>query len=476
MTAHAQPDTLAVSDIHQLFAAQKAHQFTVANAPIKTRKAKLRALKKAVLDTYRQEIRSALAADMGKAPSEVDLIEIYPVVKEIKHALANLRTWTNKQMVPTPLSFVGSSSYIRYEPKGVCLILSPWNFPVNLCLGPLVSAIAAGNTVIIKPSEFTPKTSRLLKKIITDLFPPEEISVIEGSVETASQLLKLPFNHIFFTGSPKVGKIVMEAAAKNLSSVTLELGGKSPTIVDETANIPMSAKLIAWGKWINSGQVCVAPDFVYVHESRIASFVAEMKKSLIEFFGQDASQSPDYTRMIDQRQLDRVQQYLDDAVHRGATVAHGGKTVASRTCMEPTILQEVSADSMVMQEEIFGPILPILPYTDLDAVLSGLNTQEKPLALYIYSGSRRNMEHISRNTRAGGTCINHNGIHFFHPDLPFGGSNNSGIGKSHGFYGFAAFSNARSYYHQKVRGPLELLMPPYSKLKEKLIEWTVRYF
>lgn len=475
MTIQTTPDQSSKNDLHDLFKAQKAHQFQLANAPIRERKAKLKALKKALLVTYRQEIRDALYADMGKSQLEVDLTEIYVVVKEIKHALRHLNRWTAKHFVSTPLAFFGSSSYVEYEPKGVCLLISPWNFPVNLTFGPLVGAIAAGNTVIIKPSEFTPHTSNLMARIVKDLFDEREVALVQGAVKTSTLLLELPFNHIFFTGSPQVGRIVMEAAAKNLASVTLELGGKSPTIIDETADMEWAARRTASGKWINCGQICIAPDHVFIHESKAEKFLTALKKQLHNFYGEQAIQSDDYPRVVNTHHLNRVQQYLEDSVKKGAEIVYGGRIDATNNGMEPTVVKNVSLDSGLMTNEIFGPVLPVITYSDINAVIQQINAGEKPLALYIYSRSNGNIRHIRKNTRAGTSCINHNGIHYFHPELPFGGSNNSGIGKAHGFYSFQAFSNARSYYRQKLPTALDLLTPPYQKWKEKVVEFTVKY-
>ena len=464
------------NDVKRVFELQKQNQYAVAATPISERRRKLKALKNAVEVTFRQEIRDALKADFGKHPTEVDLSEIYPVTSEIKHTLSHLGSWTKKQYVATPLAFMGSSSYIKYEPKGVCLIISPWNFPVNLTLGPLVSAIAAGNTVILKPSEFTPHIAQVMKKLISSIFDENEVALIEGGIEVSTALLDLPFNHIFFTGAPSIGKVVMKAAAKNLTSVTLELGGKSPTIIDETASIASAAKRSAWGKFLNSGQICIAPDYLFVHESKKDALVAAMSKVIDGFFGENANESGDYTKIVNARHCERVSGYLNDAVAKGATVLYGGKINAKTNSIQPTLITDVATDSALMQNEIFGPILPIYTYSNLDEVINIINAGEKPLALYIYSNSNKNIEKISSGTRAGGTCINNNDIHFFNNNLPFGGSNNSGIGKSHGIWGFQAFSEARSYYRQHIPGALELLAPPYNNWKQKLVALTIKFF
>jgi aldehyde dehydrogenase (NAD+) len=461
--------------IQKIFQSQKENQFRVASCSVKERKAKLRKLKGAVEKTYRQEIREALKKDFGKPQAEVDLTEVYPVISELKHAIQQLDNWMENQYVKTPLAFLGSSSYIKYEPKGVCLIISPWNVPLNLTFGPLTSAIAAGNTVIIKPSEYTPHISALMKKIISSLFPENEVCIIEGGVGTSVRLLELPFNHIFFTGSPSIGKKVMEAAAKNLASVTLELGGKSPTIVDETADIAVAARRTVWAKFVNAGQICIAPDYVLVHESKKQEFVSALKKNIENNYGVHAADSADYTRMVNEHHTGRMVTYIQDAALKGATI-HGGKSDDKQNYIQPTIVTDAPLDCNLMCEEIFGPVLPVVGYQSLGEAIAIINSKEKPLALYIYSKRQKNIDHIISNTRAGGTCINHNSVNFFNVNLPFGGSNNSGIGKAHGFFGFEAFSNARSVYRQHIPGALELLSPPYTKWKERLIEWTVKYF
>lgn len=469
-------DSVSIEQIQRIFTAQKANQYKVGNTSASERKAKLKALQKAVETTYRQAIKDALKADFGKPSVEVDVSEIYPVVAEIKHAISHLSHWMAYQPVDTPISFLGSSSSIKYEPKGVCLIISPWNFPLNLTFSPLVSAIAAGNTAILKPSEYTPNISALMAKIVNELFDENEIAVVQGGIETSTALLELPFNHIFFTGAPSIGKVVMAAAAKNLTSVTLELGGKSPTIIDETADLKSTAKRIAFGKFLNSGQICIAPDYILIHESKKDAFVNEMKQVLGNMYGEDAQKSDSYTRVVNERHTQRIVGYIQDSVLKGAKVVYGGKSDVDNCYIQPTLVTDVPLDSGLMENEIFGPVLPILTYKNLDDAIAMIQAGEKPLALYIYSNSSKNIEHIISNTRAGGTCVNNNDIHFNNVHLPFGGSNNSGIGKSHGVFGFQAFSDARAVYRQHIPGALELLLPPYNNFKQTLIDLTIKYF
>jgi aldehyde dehydrogenase (NAD+) len=461
--------------IQSIFQEQNANKFNIGNTNLSQRKAKLKALHQAILK-YRPQIKEALYQDYKKHPSEVDLTEIYPITSELKHTIGSLRKWMAPQHVDTSLAFLGSSSYIHYEPKGVVLIISPWNFPFNLTFCPLISAIAAGNAVMIKPSEMTPHSSALMKKIISELFPANEVALVEGGVDTSKALLELPFDHIFFTGSPAVGKVVMTAAAKNLTSATLELGGKSPSIIDETANIDTAARRTAWGKCVNNGQICISPDYVFVHESKADEFVKKLGKYMQEFYEGDAAKNSSYARIVNKRHFNKVLNYLEDAVKKGAKISSGGQVDEQQNFIAPTILTQVPEDTEVMRNEIFGPLLPVFTFKDLNEVVQRVNAKEKPLALYIFSSSQKNINFLMANTRAGGTSINHNAVHFYNNNLPFGGVNNSGIGKGHGWYGFQAFSNARGVLKQHVPNALELLVPPYNSFKQKLIDLTIKYF
>ncbi|MDP1830610.1 MAG: aldehyde dehydrogenase family protein [Geothrix sp.] len=464
------------SELEALFARQQAARWRVAATSADHRKAKLRALLQALM-AQRAEAQAALAADFRKAPEEVDLTELYPVISEIKDALRHLSRWMKPRKVPTPIGLFGSAGTIQHEPRGVVLIISPWNYPIYLTLGPLVSAIAAGNCVVIKPSKFTPHTTTFLRKLLAGLFPEEEVALVEGDGEAAQALLALPFDHIFFTGSPAVGKLVMKAAAENLTSVTLELGGKSPVLVDADANLREAARKIAWGKCLNGGQTCVAPDYVLVHAAIHDALVEELKKALAHFYGPDAAArqaSPDLARIINDRHFTRLQALLSGSA---AQVAFGGETDAASRYISPTMLTDVSPDSQIMQEEIFGPLLPILKVPDMDAAVAFVNARPKPLALYVFSGSRRGAEDLIARTTAGGSCINDTILHFAHTGLPTGGVNTSGFGKAHGIHGFAAFSNARGVLRQRTRfSAVQLMYPPYTGLVRRMIDLTLKYF
>src|SRR5947209_4941819 len=418
----------------------------------------------------REEIRAALWDDYRKPPAEVDLSEIYPVIGEARHARRHLRRWMKPHRVPTPLALLGSRSRIFYEPKGPALILSPWNFPIKLTPGPLVSAIAAGNSTIIKPSEMTPHASACMKAVVSDLFDEGDVAVIEGDGHVAEALLAKKFDHIFFTGSPRVGRLVMKAAAEHLTSVTLELGGKSPVIIDRTANLDEAAKKIAWGKFFNSGQICIAPDYLLVDES-VRAEVSRKLVEAIDAMGSDGARGV----LVNDAHAARIRQLIDDAVSNGAELIAGG--VAKERDVPPTILGNVSPDSQVMQHEIFGPILPIVSYRTLDEALRIIGEREKPLVMYLFSNSKRFLRDVLARTSAGATVINDTLIHFYQVNLPFGGVGESGMGNAHGFYGFEAFSNMRGVLEQPTRfSAIQLMYPPYTKLKQKLIDLTLKYF
>ena len=462
--------------IEASFLLQKKNQRTVATTSAKQRIAKLRKLMDTILK-YKSAIREAMFKDFKKNPSETDLTEILPITSEIKHAISHLRAWMRPKKVTTPLTLLGTSSYIHYEAKGVVLIISPWNFPFNLTFCPLISAIAAGNCVILKPSENTPHAAAVMRQIIEELYNENEVTIFEGDYTVAADLLKLPFNHIFFTGSPAIGKVVMRAAAEHLSSVTLELGGKSPTIVDETANLEEAAGKIAWSKYMNNGQICIAPDYLFVHESKKYELLNLIKEKTKNYYSTTPKQSDSYSRMVNQRHYQRVKSLIEEAQKKGAVVEMGAEFDDEEVYIAPTLLTALSKDSKIMTEEIFGPVLPVLTYQSLEEVIEFINQKEKPLALYIYSKSRKNIDWIINHTSAGGTCINDSAIHFFNNNLPFGGVNNSGIGKSHGIFGFEAFSNARSILKQNTRFfAMKLMMPPYTAKVQKLIDLTIKWF
>ncbi|MEO1033424.1 MAG: aldehyde dehydrogenase family protein [Bacteroidota bacterium] len=460
----------------QLFLKQKQNQYNIAQSTYSQRIKKLDNLQYALEFTYRKKIREALYSDLKRPLVESDLVAVYLVIKEIKHAKSNLHRWLRRQKVKSNIVLLGTSSYIMYEPKGVCLIMSPWNYPINLTFSPLVAAIAAGNTVIIKPSEISTHCAEVMQDIIDSLFEDDEVALIQGDASVAQHLLKLPFNHIFFTGSIPVGKIVMKAAAEHLSSVTLELGGKSPVIIDKTADLKMAAKSITWIKHFNNGQTCIAPDYIYIQGEIKQDFIKHYGNAVEDYYTKDPSSSKSYGRIINTKHFDRLNMYLDDAKDHGAQFEIEGTVNRDDKYIGPTLVSNIDNNALLMKEEIFGPILPIKTFDHIDEVLNDLKHREKPLALYVYSKSNSNIKHILKHTRAGTSAVNAIGLQFSNHNLPFGGSNSSGIGKAHGFYSFKEFSNERAVLRRFTIGPLNLVYPPYTSFKEKMAKSTVKWF
>ena len=447
----------------------------IKNTTSKERIIKLRKLKKNIF-LYRDEIKKALFKDFKKSSSDVDLTEIFPVISEIKHNIRHLSKWMKDEIVPTPLTLLGSKSYIKHEPKGIILIMTPWNFPINLTFVSIINAISAGNSIIIKPSEISEKTSIIIKKIVANTFDKNEIKVILGGTKTAQKLLKLKFNHILFIGSPSIGKIVMQEAAKNLASVTLELGGKSPTIVDEKCNINKAAKRIAWSKFLNNGQVCIAPDYLFVHNKIKEKFIKQLILSIKDLYSNDPIKSDDYCRIVNKKHFNRLINLLEDAKQLGSNIIYGGNINEKENFIEPTLLDNISEKSKMYKEEIFGPLLPIFDFNKIEEVIEFINKNEKPLALYIFSKNNNNIKAIINNTSSGGVCINHSTLHYSNNNLPFGGINNSGTGRCHGIYGFHELSNKKSILKQVLTSsPTDFLFPPYNNFKNKLIEFTIKW-
>jgi aldehyde dehydrogenase (NAD+) len=467
------------SEIHHLFHSQEKTALRWRKSTSEERKARLLKLRSWIKE-HQQEIRAALWEDFKKPETETDLSEIYPVTSEINHTLKNLNSWMKPKSITTPLAMLGTKASLIVEPKGTSLIISPWNYPFNLSIGPLVSALAAGCTAILKPSEISPATSFLIKKMVQDLFDPSEVAVVLGEVEVSQKLLALPFDHIFFTGSPQVGKIVMKAAAEHLTSVTLELGGKSPALIDDTADLKDTAEKIIWGKFVNCGQTCIAPDYILVPESLKERLVMEMKVSLQKFYDpqfKGISHSGDYARIISDRHFSRLKNLFSDAMEKGATLEFGGNTNAQELFFEPTILSGITQQMEVIQEEIFGPILPIVTYKSLEEAIDLINSKPKPLALYFFGKNTSTSKKVLQETSAGNAVINDCVLHFLHNELPFGGVNNSGIGKAHGHSGFLAFSNEKGVLKQRIGyNNVTLLRPPYGIKAKQIIASLIKWF
>lgn len=463
--------------IQKVFQSQKEFSIALRSEPLANRKNRLKALRTWV-KSNRELIQEAMYKDFRKPSVEVDATEIFPVLDEIKGALSNLDQWVKPTKTDAPLTLLGTRSQIMYEPRGVCLIIGPWNYPFNLLAGPLVLALAAGNTAILKPSEFTVHTSALIKKMCDDIFQPQEVKVFEGDHEVAQELLKLPFDHIFFTGSPGVGKVVMRAAAEHLTSITLELGGKSPTIVTPSARIEEAAQRVTIAKFINNGQTCIAPDYVLVHQSIADKFISELKNHIQKHFGEEGKsfdQSVSYARIVNKKHFNRVHDLVQDAIEKGAKVEMSGPANEDDRFMHPVVLSKVSPQSKIMEEEIFGPVLPILTYESLDEVIQIINSKPKPLALYFFGSKTRELNQVKHATSAGGMCINDCAVQFLNINVPFGGVNNSGIGKSHGYFGFQAFSHEKSIVKQRHGfTTVKLFYPPYTSSVKRLVGWLLK--
>ena len=431
------------------------------------------------LSSHRADIQQALYQDFRKPAAEADLTEIWPTLTEIRHTRRHLKQWLAPRPVGTPLSLLGTRSWVQLEAKGVVLVIAPWNYPFYLALDPLVSAIAAGNAVVIKPAEQTPATSALLRRLVEELFQPDEVLVVEGGKDTATALLALPWDHIFFTGSPAIGKVVMRAAAEHLSGLTLELGGKSPALVDDTADLRDAAEKLVWGKFLNAGQTCVAPDYVLVHQSRRDALVQEMRAVLRRFYNPDGAgvkQSASLARIVNAQHFARVVGLLEDAQVRGATVAEGGNADQHQCYVEPTILTDVPAGAAILEEEIFGPLLPLLTFDALEEAAAYVNARPKPLAQYVFSTSRENQRYLLAAVAAGGAAVNETIIQLAHPDLPFGGVGTSGLGKAHGYAGLLAFSNEKSVLRQRVGfTAIKQFYPPYTGKVTRLLGLLLRY-
>lgn len=456
--------------IKAVFAQQQKYKFDLRKTDAKARIAKLKKLKQA-LESFEEEIYAALQNDLRKSRFETAVTELFFTYAEIDHAVKKLSSWMKPKSVSKTLSNFFASNKIYYEPKGVCLIIAPWNYPLQLIMSPLISAIAAGNCAVLKPSELSSATAEVINKLISKTFDVKEIACFEGDAEVSTALLELPFDHIFFTGSTAIGKVVMKAAAKNLTSVTLELGGKSPVIVDDTTDLKKAAEKIAWGKLVNAGQTCIAPDYILIDKKLETDFITHYKGAIENmFFNESGINKETYGKIINEKQFQRLSGLLKNATKEGAKLALGGETDAQDLTINPVLLTGVDAENAVMQEEIFGPILPVITYNNLQEAINFVNTKDKPLALYIFSDSTKNKEKIIKETSAGGTCVNDVLVHISNPNLPFGGVNSSGMGSCHGIFGFKNFSHERSIVFQSKLGLTKMIYPPYQE-KQGLLKW-----
>lgn len=439
------------ADLERVFALQRAHQWEVKTTTADQRKAKLRKLKAAV-EAHSEELLVAVRQDTRKPENEIRVTELLNVLGNIDRNIANLDEWM-KPVEVTPSLNEQDKARIVYEARGVCLILGPWNFPFGLVMGPLAAAVAAGNCCVVKLTDLCPATARVAAKIVKAAFDENEVALFEGGVDVATALLELPFNHIFFTGSTRVGKVVMAAAARNLASVTLELGGKSPVIVDADADVKKVAADLAAAKQFNGGQACICPDYVFVTEQQKAGLVEEFRARVKQnLYREDGSlKKENIAQIVNDQNFTRIRKLFDDAVAKGAKVAVGGTLEAADRTIHPTLLIDVTPDMLIMQEEIFGAVVPVMTYRNLDEVISYISERGKPLALYIYSNTPANVERILARTSSGGVTVNAFFSHYLENKLPFGGVNQSGTGSYHGVFGFKAFSHERAIYVQGNR-------------------------
>ncbi|MCD8488399.1 MAG: aldehyde dehydrogenase family protein [Desertifilum sp.] len=452
--------------IPQILQQQREFFETGQTRPLEFRIAQLKRLKQAILDA-KDDIIAAVNADLGKPELEAYLSEI-GVVREIEDILKKLKSWVKPQNVKVPIDQFPARAQIYSEPLGVVLIISPWNYPFYLVISPLIAAIAAGNCIIVKPSEIAARTSQVIANLITKTFDPHYIAALEGGVETSQELLAQRFDHIFFTGGTAIGKIVMEAAAKHLTPVTLELGGKSPCIVDTDIDLNTAARRITWGKFLNTGQTCIAPDYLLVDRQIKPALLDKIKAQIIEFYGENPAKSPDYGRIINQKQFSRLASLLHDG-----NIIIGGDTLPEERYIAPTVIDNVSWDAPIMQAEIFGPILPVLEYSDLSDAIAQINARPKPLALYLFSRNTAHQQQVLEQTSSGGVCLNDTIMHIGVADLPFGGVGNSGMGSYHGKAGFDTFSHQKSVLKKGFRLDLNWRYAPYAG-KLDLIKKIIR--
>ena len=434
-----------MSEIARIFALQQANQWNVKATDAATRKAKLAKLKASV-EAHADDIIAAVLTDTRKPEGEIRVTEVLNVTGNIQRNIDNLDEWMAPVMV-TPSMNPADKPQIRYEARGVCLILGPWNFPLGLVFGPLAAAVAAGNCCMVKLTDLCPATAKIAGEIVREVFAENEVAVFEGGVEVAEALLELPFSHIFFTGSTRVGRIVAQAAAKHLATVTLELGGKSPVIVDEGADIPAIAAALAGAKQFNGGQACICPDYVFVREADKAALVEGFRKNVAaNLYADGAINKSAIAQVVNQGNFNRVKAMVDDALAKGATVAVGGTLEADDLTIHPTMLTDVTPQMSILQDEIFAPVLPVMTYDNLDQVIDYIAARDKPLALYVFSPNEANIEKVLARTSSGGATVNGVFSHYLENSLPFGGVNASGQGSYHGYFGFKAFSHERAVY------------------------------
>lgn len=455
-------------EISALVSAQRNYFNTHATLPVEFRIGALKRLKQALTDNE-SRIADALKADLGKSATEGYMCELGMTLSEIGWFLKHLRSLAKEKTVPTPLAQFHSRSYQKPTPYGVTLIMSPWNYPLLLTLDPLVSAMAAGNTAIVKPSAYSPATSAVIAEILSGIFQPEYVAVVTGGREENNYLLEEKFDYIFFTGSKGVGKVVLEKAAQHLTPVTLELGGKSPCVVHDSANIPLAARRIVFGKYLNCGQTCVAPDYVLCHSSVKDEFVRCVKAEIEKQYSPAPLENPSYGKIVTPKHFDRVLGLIDPS-----KTVHGGSFNRDTQQIEPTVIDNVTWDDAVMGEEIFGPVMPILTFDSVDEIVETVNSHDRPLALYVFAQDKTVVRRITAECTYGGGCVNDVIIHLATSNMGFGGVGESGMGCYHGKAGFDTFTHYKSIVDKKTWLDLPMRYQPYSKLSEKLIRMFMK--
>lgn len=461
-------EMMDAATIQSLIEKQKQMVSSGGTRSLSFRMKQLQTLKTAVRK-HEKDIMEALRQDLRKSEYEAYTTEIGYLYDSIRHTMKNLKRWMKPKTVRTPVVHFGSKSVIYPEPYGSALIIGPFNYPFMLVLDPLAGAIAAGNCAVVKPSEFTPHVSAVIAKLIREHFVEDYIRVVEGGKDTTSELIHAPFDRIFFTGSTQVGKIVMKAAAEHLVPVILELGGKSPCIVHQDADLDLAAKRIAWGKFVNTGQTCVAPDYVLAHKEIKSALVSKLKEQITAFFGTEPKQSPDFGRIVNERHWERLTGLVDPS-----KVVAGGEKDRRDLYLAPTLMDRVDWADKVMEEEIFGPILPVLEYDDLDQAVSRLNSRPKPLALYLFTSDKEVERKVMESVSFGGGCVNDTLLHLVTPYLPFGGVGQSGMGSYHGKYSFEAFSHMKGVLKKSTRVKIDFIFPPYTEKKLSLIKRVMK--
>lgn len=430
------------------------------------RREQLTKLKNAIIK-YEKELLAALKSDLNKSEMEAYSTEIGITIADIDYNLKRLHKWMKPERVSTPLFFLPGSSWLYKEPYGVSLIIGPWNYPLKNMFGPVVGSMSAGNTMVLKPSELSPATSAVINKMVTETFDPRYVKVVEGGAPETTELLKERFDYILFTGGTEIGRIIYQAAAKNLTPVTLELGGKSPCIVDADTDLDVTVKRIAWGKFVNAGQTCIAPDYILINKKIKPAFIEKMKQTITEFYGADPKASPDFPRIISDRHFERVKKLIE-----GDVVA-GGQTDASQKYIAPTVIDNVTDDHKIMQEEIFGPVAPLVEFDTLDQVINKINSGEKPLALYIFTNDKNFSARIINETSSGAVLVNDVMLHAGHPGLPFGGVGNSGMGAYNGKFGFDTFSHTKPALKRPFMFDVKQKYAPYTQKNVNFIRFAI---